>query len=183
MKWEIHIKLLGCILSTTVVGRSALAWLSGELNQPLLSRNRVFTWKSKWQTNCGFSGLVFARHFLENQWKSLLVPGYQLTVFIAYDKTQAFKRKLEYWETHPCHRAFDGFSETSRMSLVMILMNEIFWHCTMTCISIGKICIAQWNAIFQMTNLWCKTNHSWVKDPFIVRDRWMGFSGTEELHW
>lgn len=38
-----------------------------------LSQSRVFTWKSRWQTNYGSSGLVSARLFLEN-------PGDELGV-------------------------------------------------------------------------------------------------------
>ena len=40
---------------------------------------------------------------------SLSLQGKQLTAFAANDKIQAFKWKLEFWDTCICHHELDGY--------------------------------------------------------------------------
>lgn len=40
---------------------------------------------------------------------SLLLQGKQLKIFVANDKIQVFKQKIEFWEIWLCHCKLDSF--------------------------------------------------------------------------
>lgn len=61
---------------------------------------------------------VFGRYFLENEQVSeLSLQGKQLTVFVANDKIQAFRRKSDFWKMYICHGELDSFSKFERIFL------------------------------------------------------------------
>lgn len=150
-----HIHVLGCIPKHHSSLEEALElWV----DQKLLLQNS-FDLEDNWQTNCGFSDLVFTGLIVPRKIDEMTLSfqDKRLTIFIATDKRQAFRRKLRILENRylPPGAWQLLFAWAFLMSLVVILLNVISCCCLKKCISLWKIYLTQGNAILQMMNLWC----------------------------
>lgn len=112
---------------------------------------------------------------------SLSLQGKQLTVFVADDKMQAFKQKLEFGKTCICHWEPDSFPIISDFSEeiggeinkgnVSLLHNE-------TCPHLEELQTHRTN-IFQIYKSMMVHNYVRVKQPFKMSDTPMGFNTTK----